>query len=302
MSGGAPKAATATTTSGPPPWASRGGQNYYRQVYDLVQGLLGAGYPSGLNQQVAPFGGAQTGALSNIAALTPAAQNYANQGVQGIAALTNPSAYGGIYSVPQGTLQSYAHGDMMGPNPYLNQYYNQAATQATNQYLYGTQPSLQAQFQQAGAFNSPGFAQAQGQAQYGLGQSLATLGANIYEPAYQFESGQRLSAANALQQNRQFNAGQNLAGIGAQLSAAEALPGSIASLYAPSQALYGAGSAQQQQAQNLLNANRTNAGQQLNFPFALLSQLGAALGQANLGAGTTTATGPASTGGGLFGK
>lgn len=247
---------SATTSTSAPPWLNAAQRKFVGDVGAFVNQDLAGGYPQGLNQQVAPFSGFQNTALSNIGALTPLAQTYAQQGAN--------------------TNALYASGGMLGPNPYLNQYYNQAATQDVNQYKFASQPSLQAQFQQAGAFNSPGFREAQGQLQYGLGQSLGTLGANIYEPAYQFESGQRLNAA------------QNM-------------PGAVAGLYQPQQTLYGAGSAQQQQYQNQLNANRTNTAQQLNYPFAILSQLGSALGQGALGGGTTTTTGPAS-GGGLFGK
>lgn len=211
-----------------------------------------APYPSGINQQVAPFSANQQNAINLGASQTPGAQSLANVGA--------------------GTQGLYAGGGMLGPNPFLNQYYNQAAQQVGNQYQYATDPALMAQAQQAGAFDSSGFQQAQGLAQYGLGQSLATLGANIYEPAYQFESGQALNAAQ--------NVGQGIAG-----------------LYQPSQNLYGIGAAQQQQQQNQFNAATANAQQQVNWPFNLLANFGGALGQAGMGGGRTVSTGPAMSGG-----
>lgn len=211
-----------------------------------------APYPSGINQQVAPFSGVQNQAMQLGQSQTPGAQSLADVGA--------------------GTQGLYAGGGMLGPNPFLNQYYNQAANQVGQQYTYATDPALMAQAQQAGAFDSSGFTQAQGLAQYGLGQSLATLGANVYEPAYQFESGQALNAAQ--------NVGTGIAG-----------------LYQPSQNLYNIGSAQQQQQQNVLNAGTANAQQQANWPFNLLSNFGGALGQAGMGGGRTVSTGPAQSGG-----
>jgi hypothetical protein len=219
-----------------------------------------APYPTGLNQNVAPFTPAQTQALTAGQSLTAPAQSLANQGAA--------------------TTGSFASGAQAGPNPTLNAYYNQAAQQLGQNYTYATQPALAAQAQQAGAFNSSGYNQAQGLAQYGLGQSLATLGANIYEPAYQQGQTNELNAATT--------------GASSALS----------NLYQPTQQLYNIGSTQQQQAQNTNNAATANAAQQANWPYSILSQLGAALGQASGGGGTTVATGPAGAAGsgGLFGK
>jgi hypothetical protein len=278
MSGGGVSStpATSTTTTGPQGYVQPYAKSFLANVSDYATGDLQNlwGILPTLSYNVAPFQGSQNQALGmggsyypsvmgGAKNITPQAQNLANLGGS--------------------TVSDYASGGMMGPNPYLNQYYNQAATQLSNQYKYATQPSLAAQYQQAGAFNSPGFAEAQGQAQYGLGQGLGTLAANTYEPAYQFESGQRLAAGEQLP------------------SIAQGLYGPLQSQYSLAQgainSLYGLGAAQQQQQQNLLNAQRMNAAQNLNLPFSLLSQLGGALGQANLGGGTTVSTGPAAGGG-----
>lgn len=254
MGGGGPSQAQSTTNSGPPAWLQPYAKDFMQGVFGQVfpggtpqnPGSL-ASMPQGLNQQVAPFSPAQLQAMQMGILNTPGAQSLANTGA--------------------GTQGLYASGGMLGPNPFLNSYFNQAAGQDVMNYRLATQPALAAQFQQAGAFNSPGFNQAQGLAQYGLGQSLATLGANIYEPAYQFESGQALNAAQ--------NAGQG-----------------ISQLYQPMQALFGIGSAQQQQGQNILNTNYGNAVQAANWPFALLSQLGGALGQGAMGGGRVVSQGP----------
>lgn len=268
MSGGGTGGGTSstTTTTALPKWATPYAQDYLGAVFGQVfpgqslptsgkggkNGASGtplspAAMPSGLNQSVAPFTDFQNNALQLGGSLTGGAQGLANQGAN--------------------TVGTYASGGMLGPNPYLNQYYNSAALPLTQNYLYSTAPSLMAQAQQAGAFNSSGFQQAQALNQDALAQGLGTLGANIYEPAYQFESGQALQAG-------------------------EAAPNAVQGLYTPSTNLYGLGSAEQQQNQNILNTNYQNAVTQANWPFNLLSQLGGAIGQATGGAGRSVSVGP----------
>jgi hypothetical protein len=264
---------SSNTTTGPPAWLQPFAKLFMGEMANQVfpginlpnipglgitGGKGGGNYPQmapynqALNQQVAGFTPDQQNAMALGASQTGAAQSLADTG-----------------AATQGL---YASGAMMGPNQYLNQYYNQAANQVGQQYTYATDPALMAQAQQAGAFNSSGFDQQQGLAQYGLGQSLATLGANVYEPAYQFESGQALNAAQ--------NVGQG-----------------ISNLYAPGQQLYNIGAAQQQQQQNVFNTQTANAAQQANWPYNLLSQFGGSLGQAGMGGGTSHSTGPAPSGG-----
>lgn len=309
---------------------------YLHELMGNVQNGLSQGPPANLYSQVAPFNPFQTQGLNftgntlpglyggaNSALLggygqsqnyLPAAQQAANVGANQLQTF----ARGGNQTPNNPTLQNFANGSFVGPNPYLNQYYNQAAGQLTNQYQLGTQPALMAEFQQAGAFNSPGFNQAQGLAQSQFGNSLATLGADIYEPAYQQGMQNMLSAGQSLQQNAQFNTGN-------QLNAAQGLPAASASILAPGQqmsnlagqtygnlynfanqtgqGLYNAGAGFQQQQQNLNNALQSNAALSVNWPFALLGQLGAGLGTAGLGQGQSIATGNNSGGGagGLLG-
>lgn len=257
MSGGGGTQASSTTTTSLPGWEVPTAKNYLSSVNSQVQNSL-QNYPSGINQTVAPFTSAQNAGLGLGASQTGAAQSLANTGAS--------------------TLANFASGNNQN-NPYLNSLYGQAANQLTQQYNLATQPALAAQFQQAGAFNSPGYNQAQGLAQSQLGNSLATLGAGIYEPAYQQGQTNQLNAA--------LNTGTG-----------------ISNLYAPSQQLYNIGATQQQQQQNVNNANTANAQQQANWPFAVLSQLGSAIGQASGGGGVTTSTGPAGASGlgGLLGK
>jgi|SRR5579862_7600061 len=210
------------------------------------------------NGQLAPY----NPALNQQVAPFSDAQNQAlalgqsqTQGAQGLANLgANANAY-------------YASGMANNPatNPNLQAYANQALGTLNQNYLQTTQPGLMAQAEQAGVLNSSGTNQAMSNAQYNLGQAQATTLANIYEPAYQL-------------------------GTQEQVSAIQGMPAQVQGLYGPTQALYGIGSAQQQQQQNVLNAQTQNANQMVNWPFNLLSQLGAGLGIASGGGGNTTST------------
>ena len=248
MSGGGSGTQTSTTTTGLPAWEKPFARNYLNAINALVlPGGKPAPYPQGLNQNVAPFTPFQNQAFNLGGSLTPQAQGLADIGAGGNAL--------------------YASGAMVGPNPYLNAYAQAAGATDVNQYLQATQPSLMAQAEQSGTLNSSGFDQAQSNAQFNLGQSLASLNAGIYEPAYQL-------------------------GTQEQLQAAQQTPGLVQGLYTPTQALYGLGSAQQQQQQNVLNAATQNAQQQVNFPFNLLQQLGVGLGLASGGGGVTKSVAP----------
>jgi hypothetical protein len=253
MSSGSGSGGQSTTQTTQPAWVQPYAKSFLSQTANQVMpnGQLQS-MPQGLNYQTAPFSAMQNSALSNIGNLTGTAQGLSN-----IGAMSNAN---------------FAAGNQAGPNPVLGQYFNSMATPLTSQYNLATQPALNAEFQQAGAFNSNGFNQAQGLAQQGLGQSLASLGTGIAVPAY--EQGQQL-----------------------QLQAAQGTPAAVQGLYAPSQNLYQAGSAQQQQQQNVLNTGQQNAAQQANWPFQLLQQLGGALGQASGGGGNTLSLGSPAGGG-----
>ena len=209
--------------------------------------------PSGLTQQVAPFTAMQNSALQGINQITPQAMNLTGLGAN--------------------TQAQFASGQMQN-NPYLNSYYNQAATQLTNQYQNATQPGIIATGEQTGSLGGTGYQNATQQAQYGLGQGLGTLGANMYEPAY--AQGQQL-----------------------QLQAAQGLPSAAMSLYGPLAAQYGAGSAQQAQNQNVLNTGYSNAVAKAQYPYAQLSEYGQGVGMALGSGGTTFANQPVVGGGKL---
>jgi hypothetical protein len=253
MGGGGPSSAQSSSTFSAPGWATGDLKKYIESMASQVFGPGGPGggtnaMPAGLNQQVAPFTPDQQSALSGISGLTGVAENLTGLGASDIA--------------------QFASGANAGPNnPYLAAYYGAAAQPTVTNYQNAVQPGLQAQAEQTGSFGGTGMMAQQGVNQQNLGNTLANLGASIYEPAYQ--QGQQL----------QFQAGQ-------------ALPGAAAAMYQPYQAQYGAGAAQQAQTQAGLNTGYQNALTQIQWPFALLSEYGQALGMGLGSGGTTIGTQP----------
>src|SRR5262249_32641181 len=94
-------------------------------------------------------------------------------------------------------------------NPYLAPYFNQAAEQLTAQFQNAIEPSILAQGIKSGTFGSTGNASADLQAQDALSQGLASLAAQIYEPAYGQERQLQLGAQQAM--NQEVLQGQPLA-------------------------------------------------------------------------------------------
>ena len=207
---------SSSTTTQMPPWILPYAKNFLSQVSGLVGQDL-----NGMN----PFMQQGLGMMANQ---TGAAQKYLNRNVDAVSkmAQNNPAL-----------------------NPWLSQYYKQAALPMQQQFQNSIQPSMMAEAERAGAMDSSGFNAQQGLAQSGLAQGLGTLGANIYEPAWQ--------QGEQLQQNAQ-----------------QMLPGMVSSMYGPGQQLYAIGQ------------------QQMQYPFALLSELGGAIGQAGGGTGTSISTSP----------
>lgn len=69
-------------------------------------------------------------------------------------------------------------------NPYLDQYYQQAADTMTKLYQNATAPSAMSSAVAQGAFGGSADAMQRAMGQFQLGQNLANLGAQIYEPAW----------------------------------------------------------------------------------------------------------------------
>jgi hypothetical protein len=112
---------------------------------------------------------------------------------------------------------------------------------------------------------------------YDLGENLADQGTKIYGGNY-------------------TNERQN------QLQTLSQLPNTLNAAYTPQQALLGVGAQQQQQNQGLYDANYMNALNRTQYPYEVLSGFGGALGQAGMGAGTSTTKAGGSGGGGMMGS
>jgi len=157
-------------------------------------------------------------------------------------------------------------------NPYLGATYEQAARQQTQQFQNAIMPGLTAAAQRAGQFGSSSMNQAMGGAMSVYNQGLTDLANQIYGGNYQAERGR-------------------------QLQAQQLVPSTMASMYQPGYALSGIGAQQQALAQNQADVGYANQVSQFELPYTMLSGFGGALGQAGLGAGTSTTRATGSTGG-----
>lgn len=240
---------TSTTTTDLPDWLKPYAQQFLKAYQGLVFGPGGGvrQMPSDLNRQLAPFTPDQTQALKMISGTTPISSALAGGGAQSLF-----DTLSGSYLNPQ-------------TNPYLDATYQAAARPMTQAYQFATAPSLMASAQHAGQMGGSAYNEQELLNQYGLGQNLSDLAANIYGGNYQQERGRQ---------------------VGAQAY----LPGTTSNLYQPSQALLGAGAYQQQQNQAGNDIGFENALRRVEYPFALLSGFGGALGQAGGGTGSSTAT------------
>jgi hypothetical protein len=258
MAGGGPSSTTTRSTTEPPAYAIPYFKDYLEQLTQLVRPgstidpktgkVTGGGvakYPGGL-AEVAPFSPSQEEALGFIRGMGP------------YSPVANAAAEQNIRTM---------RGDYLGPNPYLNDYYNAAASGLVNQYQQATAPDITANAVAQGALGGSGQNQSQQYAKWGLGENLGHLGAQIYEPAYQFERGQQTAAV-----------GQAPSTIGAQ--------------YIPSQQMLGAGGMEQTQLQNILNTALQNINTQGMWPYQALSQYGQGLGVGAGGSQTIVAPNP----------
>jgi hypothetical protein len=152
-------------------------------------------------------------------------------------------------------------------NPYLAATYKAASAPVVQQFRDATEPGIQAEFARAGSFGGSAQNQAEGIAQKDLGNTLQNLATNIYGGNYEQE-----------RQNQIRQQGM--------------LPGLLNASFAPAAELMNIGGIQQQFGQQGLNTALQNAVNQFNFPFQLLSQLGAAIPTAVGGAYQSQQTGP----------
>jgi hypothetical protein len=238
-----------TTVQDVPNWMRPAMQQFLGQY---EQAALPGGqikaYDPNMNQQVAGFSPFQEQAFDQT-----------GQVAQGIQPMLGAS---------QAEVQKTMAGDYLNPetNPYLQRTYDDAARAVTDKYRTSIAPQMATMSQEAGGGGAPGgsaYQQAAMQQQYGLGQNLSELANQVYGGNYQAERAR-------------------------QLGATEAAPGIAQAQFMPSQALMQAGSQQQQQQQLGYDTSMQNAMRREQYPFTVLDRLGAAFGQAQGGAGTTT--------------
>lgn len=170
--------------------------------------------------------------------------------------------------------QTYGNNLMSQQNPYLRQYYDAAALPMVQNYQNAVAPNILANAAQSGTVGGSGQQAAFGQAESNLGQGLATLGANIYEPAW----AQSQSLAAGLY-GQGLGAEANLAGQGMNLTqeALANVPNLAQAAYIPANQMTQAGALGQNQAQNVLNNAYQNLYNQGMWPYTELNMLGQGL-------------------------
>lgn len=257
MSGGPSQT---TTTSLPPGWAQGIDKFLAQQGNKTLKGM-----PTDIP-------GMPQGALSSVADLTPD-QLKALSSIEG-----QSGAATGVADAGANFLTAQESGKFLDPNtnPYLTSTYNEAAAPMVQNYETAVAPSREASAQTAagggpGALTgSPNYAESAALDQYGLGQNLANLGTNIYGGAYE-------------QGIQNMNTGLGLEG--AVQSA----------LYAPGNALLGAGTIQQQQQQNVLDTNTQNALSEANWPISRISQIASIVQALQSGSGSVIGPNPSAS-------
>lgn len=196
---------------------------------------------------------------------------------QGLGMIAGGSQQGqGVAQQGLSSLQDTLSGKYLDPstNPYLKATYDAAAKGVTSQYRDAIAPSTMAAAQRAGQMGGSAYNQLKAADQYNLGQNLSGLAANIYGGNFQAERGR-------------------------QAGAQAYLPSSIQAGALPGQQMLGAGSFLQQFDQQGRDVATQNALRQFQFPFQLLSGFGGALGQASGGTGSSTTTSSIGSGNGL---
>ena len=221
-----------TTTQSPQIPGWLGGDS--RQI---VNSLMGSMFPGG---QLQSYG---QNLNQNVAGFSQA-QNTAQQGAAGAYGQSQATAQGGAQANQTLTNPSLLYANS---NPYLQSQMQAANQAATNSYEFGTAPSEMSSAVQSGAFGGSADAVQRLQNQFGFGTALANADTSM---------------ANSNYQNS----------LGVLNNASQAAPGIASGLYNPAQGLNAFGQEQQQQQQNVLNTNTSNAWQQQNFPYQLLNQ------------------------------
>lgn len=180
--------------------------------------------------------------------LNQSAQNYTQSVLDG----SNPgvSSYNNfINNNGVDTLSQTANGDFLNSNPYLDQTFNRATENVTEQFNNSVVPSLNATFGMAGRTGSNAhqdtFADASGQ----LSDTIGNMATDIYGGNYQQERSRQLSAASNLGNNALNAAAQQNA---AQSGAAQLAPQLAETDYNDANRLLGVGAAVEGQAGRII--------------------------------------------------
>lgn len=201
--------------------------------------------------------------VSQVAPLNQLQQLGLQQTAQ-IAAAGDPLA-----ASATGMLSDTLQGKYLDPstNPWLQSTYQAAADPVMKNFLNAVYPGLRSSAAQAGQFGGSTDQLLQGQAQYNLGKTLGDLGTGIFGQNYQAER------AN-------------------QLKGALEAPAISAEAFTYPQALVGAGSIYQNQAQTQLQDMVNQWAQKANYPQTMLQDYAAILSGSPLqGYGTSAGTG-----------
>jgi hypothetical protein len=204
MGGGGQSQNSTTKTE---PW--EGQQPYLTQGFEEADRIYQQGpqeyYPGQTYTNMSPF---RQAGLFGAAGLAGQGNDVANNAA-GYAANTlggnSDNPWGGLLGTGASGMANTANGANLMGNPFLDQTYDQAAGKLTDNWSTNIMPGIAAQFGQSGGAGTTMHSELATRAGGELGDSLASLGNQIYGGNYQQE------------RDRQVNAQGNLANLGANL-------------------------------------------------------------------------------------
>lgn len=303
--GGGGGGGNTTTVQKADPWT--GVQPYLQSLYQAGADWAGSGalqfYPGQTVANQAPETlRAQQETIQRALMGSPLTRGAQNVGLQTLAGgfLGRPSAQLAANPWMQSATNlglATMGGGFLGANPYLNSMFMAASNPLVSQFSRAIAPSITSQFAAGGRYGSGAHQAALSDASGQLGQSLASLGAQIYGPAYEAErQRQQQSMAQSIAVSGLFQQGEE-----AERARQQAMLGMAPQLgeldYADLSRLAAVGQAREARAQELINAEiaRWDANQQA--PLTRLNALNALL-QGGMNFGTTSSR--VSTPGGGF--
>jgi hypothetical protein len=185
-----------TTGTQSAPWT--GVSPYLEEGFSEARRLYGQGGPRGYGQStVAGFSDQTNQGLQNR-------QNLSSAGTPNI-------------GIGQNLLGNTLSGDYLNNNPYLDQMYNQAASNMTRNYQEAVAPSIGANAEAQGRYGSGLYQNMMANSQRELGDSLGRLGTDIYGQNYANERARQnaaisqvpnMAGMNYFDANQQIQTGQ----------------------------------------------------------------------------------------------